>query len=142
MPYPTIESASEPVSPQLEPPEVEPSIDQESVARQAVRRTLEDWARAWSEQRVEDYLAYYAPEFVPEGGSDRAAWERTRRERILGASKISIDLRDLEIDFPSEQAEARFQQVYTAANYSDTTAKVLVFESRQGDWRILSERSQ
>ena len=45
-------------------------------------KTVNAWAKAWSDKDVAAYLAFYATDFRAPGGVSRASWEKARRERI------------------------------------------------------------
>ena len=45
----------------------------EPAAKPAQLQLVDDWSRAWSEQRVEAYFEAYSPRFTPPQGLDRAA---------------------------------------------------------------------
>jgi hypothetical protein len=44
-----------------------------------VETALQEWLRAWSERRADDYLNFYDPRYAPLGGVDRAVWAKQRR---------------------------------------------------------------
>ncbi|MGH8245574.1 MAG: tetratricopeptide repeat protein, partial [Gammaproteobacteria bacterium] len=48
-----------------------------------ILRTVDLWAAAWSSKDVDAYLSFYAPEFAPEEGGPRSAWNETRKKRLL-----------------------------------------------------------
>ena len=43
---------------------------------------VRQWAQAWSDQRVEDYLESYSSGFLPPGGRSLERWQDQRRQRI------------------------------------------------------------
>ena len=67
------------------------------------------------------------------------AWERERRERIVGKRSISVQLSDLTIDVQKGQATAKFQQAYKANNFQSNSRKTLTLEERNGKWLIVRE---
>ncbi len=104
--------------------------------------TVTAWARAWSEQRVEDYLAFYAAGFQPPGGMSRAAWEGQRRERVSGPSRIHVKvaLRDVRVQSP-DRVEIELLQSYESDSHSDVVVKTLELVLEAGGWKIARERS-
>ena len=102
--------------------------------------TLESWALAWSEQRIEDYLDVYSPRFVPSDGLDRASWQRQRRARILAPQTIHVGLAFVEVEEVSEElSRVRFVQSYESDSYSDVVRKVIDLERGADGWKILRE---
>ena len=101
------------------------------------------WARAWSGQRVGDYLSFYASSFVPPGGDSRSDWEELRRQRLTTPEFIEVTLSGFEtrIDGPI-RAMVSFDQEYRSSTFEDRVAKTLELV-REGDlWKILSEGSE
>ncbi|MEM7351315.1 MAG: hypothetical protein AAF657_10945 [Acidobacteriota bacterium] len=107
----------------------------------SVRDFVLDWARSWSEQRVDDYLAHYASNFRPPNGLGRGDWEAQRRQRISSPASIEVGVEQLEIvTVASRAAVATFVQSYRSATYKDRVAKLLDLVREGGEWRILEER--
>ncbi len=104
--------------------------------------SLFTWAEAWSQQRVDDYLAFYSRDFqVPEQRS-RTEWEEERRERIEKPSFIDLSLSAVQAVFLDPQrVSIRFRQRYRSATYEDVVLKVVVMGWEEGGWRILRENT-
>ncbi|MFM7025626.1 MAG: YybH family protein [Limnohabitans sp.] len=108
-------------------------------SRDQVRQSIERWSRAWSARDVNTYLDAYARSFVPAGGQDKAAWEQTRRQRILSKSAIAHEIRNLQITLDGNKATARFEQTYTADHLRSVGPKTLQLELNGDKWLIVSE---
>jgi EAL domain-containing protein (putative c-di-GMP-specific phosphodiesterase class I) len=109
----------------------------------AVIYRVNSWARAWSDQRVADYLSSYARSFEPPNGLSRGAWEAQRRQRLLAPTSISVAIRDLEVTLPNpELARATFLQLYKSPTFGDETRKTLELVREDGDWKIAVEQSE
>ncbi len=107
----------------------------------SVRDFVLAWARAWSEQRVDAYLACYASNFRAPGGIRRGTWEAQRRERISSPGSINVSVEQLKIiTVASQIAVATFVQSYRSDNYHDRVSKLLDLVREDGEWRILEER--
>ncbi len=133
-PQPLDPLAASPPDPR--PPAPEPPVPDTS----QVVTVIEDWARAWSDQRTGDYLAAYAAAFQPPDGLDRPAWEAQRRNRISAPSWIEVTLGDTLVYFTgSGHAMATFRQSYSSNTFSDEVEKSLTLIREEGRWRILSE---
>ena len=117
-----------------------PSASPAPQAEPAQLRAVNEWARAWSEQRVDDYLEAYSPNFNATAGLDRVTWERQRRARILAPQWIRVDLAFVELEETgTDSGRVRFVQAYQSDSYSDVVRKVLDVE-RQGErWKIVRE---
>ncbi|MGQ9685630.1 MAG: L,D-transpeptidase Cds6 family protein [Thiobacillaceae bacterium] len=109
-------------------------------ARAAVETTVQDWAKAWSRQDVAAYLSYYAGNFVPPRGQDRAAWEAERTQRVQAPRQIKVEVSDLHIEVKGDKAKARFRQRYEADHLKGTYRKTLDLELQDGQWKIVRER--
>jgi len=128
-----------PVPAESVPAPVEPEPVEE--AGPAVLDRLEAWALAWSEQQVDEYLAFYSAEFQPKRGS-RETWSAQRRTRIERPQRIEVRISEIETNFPSaERAEVSFLQEYASESYRDTTRKVLELVREDDGWMILTEGS-
>ncbi len=127
----------------VRPPLVESGPTAEERAAKEAQAAIAAWAAAWSGQRVEDYLAFYAADFRPPDGLDRPAWEAQRRGRLTRPRSIEVEVGNLEvrIDGP-ERAVARFSQSYRSDLFADRVTKVLELGRRDGLWKIVSERAE
>lgn len=109
--------------------------------RLAVLNAVAGWARAWSEQNPDKYLAYYAADYAPEDMT-RSAWEDERRSRLTRPAWIKVTLEEQEVVVEAEDAVVvTLKQRYLASNYRDTSLKRLTLALRDGNWVITSEAS-
>jgi uncharacterized protein (TIGR02266 family) len=100
------------------------------------------WARAWSDQKPEDYLAAYGAGFEPPAGLSRSQWEAQRRQRLTSPNFIEVLVEDLQVTVLSETAaEGRFLQTYRSDRFQDQGKKTLILVREGGQWRIQEERS-
>lgn len=105
-----------------------------------IRQSLDRWSRAWSTRNMPAYLAAYAPNFVPEGGQNRLAWEQSRQQRILSKQTITHEIRNLQISIDGDnKATARFEQTYVADGLRLVGPKVLRLERSAQTWLIVAE---
>lgn len=116
--------------------------DPAHVSRNLIERTRL-WAQAWMERDVNAYIGFYSPTFKPEQGSYES-WEANRRDRLRGASKIEIDIADIQVvpsfDDPSLY-ELSFTQSYRSNNYQEKSRKTLVWKQISGKWQIIREKN-
>lgn len=128
-------SAAAPAAPAATEPRAAPNDG----AGEAIRRTVLDWAAAWSRKDVAAYLAFYGDEFVIPGGRSRAAWESERRARVGKPGSISVELEDLQVEVDGAKAVARFRQHYNSDSFSASASKMLELTRSGNSWRIRRE---
>lgn len=131
------ELISGPVEPEPEPEPSEASV----LELEDPTAVVQAWARAWSEQRVEDYLSFYARDFVPADSSSREEWKALRRTRVAGPEWIDVrvalaDLQPLEDD----RIAVVFLQSYESDLMTDVVLKTLEMVREDGVWKIAAER--
>ena len=106
-----------------------------------VEDAVQTWASAWSSKDMNAYLAAYAPDFKPAQKQSRKNWETSRRDRIMGKSRISVKLSGLTVLVNGSKASARFKQDYSADSLHVVSQKTLDLV-RVGDrWLIAKESS-
>ena len=115
---------------------VDPSADDERSVTDAVG----NWAKAWSSQDVDKYLASYADSFKTPKGESRKAWEQQRRERISAPKSISVELMNQNVTVvDSNNAKVTFKQSYKGAGKAIRTDKTLLLKKENGSWLIEQE---
>lgn len=102
-----------------------------------IRAAVQAWASAWSRKDMASYLGAYGKEFDAPGG--RKSWEEERRKRILGKSKISVQVSNLDIKISGNKAQARFKQDYDADSLSVNSRKTLDLVRADNRWVIVRE---
>lgn len=100
---------------------------------------VQAWASAWEDQDMGGYLGAYAKTFQPKGQTSRAAWEKERRERIVGRAKINVGISDLSVKVDGDKAQARFRQQYSSGNLNVSSRKTLDMVNQGGRWAIVRE---
>ena len=133
-----------------DPPEartIEDEVARQTAYTAEVEALLEAWVEAWTSQRVDDYLAFYAPAFRPED-LERGAWEDQRRARISSPSFIQVRLKGVNVlvqpgrDAAPPAARATFLQSYRSDSFKDTVLKTLELVRESGRWHIVGESSE
>ncbi|MDT0633555.1 tetratricopeptide repeat protein [Spectribacter hydrogenooxidans] len=111
--------------------------------RAAIRASVQQWARAWSEQDVEAYLGSYAADFRPADGRSRTAWADNRRERVAAPERIRVGIDDFRITLLDDAtAEISFRQHYQSDTYEDRVRKTLLMARTDDGWQILRETDE
>lgn len=140
-------SEPEPIAPaaELEPEpavvdRLELPVEPDHFGADEVVQTVRAWARSWTNQRVDDYLSFYALAFEPADGQSRELWERLRRERIVRPRSISVTVEQVSPQIIGDRAQVSFVQSYTSDTFNDVVTKSMLLERVSGRWRILEER--
>jgi tetratricopeptide (TPR) repeat protein len=116
------------------------AVDSSDAVAAAAIASVNAWAKAWGSKDIAGYLNAYGPEFTPEGGLSRAAWEQQRRERINRAGRISVRVANPSVTKLSEgRVRVKFTQDYRADNFSDQVSKVLELKDSGGGFKISRE---
>jgi ketosteroid isomerase-like protein len=110
-------------------------------SRAAVEAAVHHWAKSWASKDIGAYLASYGREFDPPGRMNRTQWEQERRARILGKSKISVEINDLSVSVNGNRAVAHFRQNYSADRLHVTSRKTLELQRSGEHWAIVRESS-
>lgn len=106
-----------------------------------VLKTVEEWAKNWSEQNAAKYFSFYSQDFKTPGGQSRTAWEKTRKDRILKPKKIGVEVLNPEVKFTdASHAVVSFKQNYHSDTLKSSVTKTLSLVKENGEWRIQQER--
>ena len=118
-----------------------PDAAKQEAAKDAkeVTAAVQAWAAAWAAKDMKAYLAAYGKEFDPPGRMTRTAWEKEREARIVGKSKITVQVSDLNVSVNGNQATARFRQAYSADSLNVSSRKTLDLVESNGRWLIVRE---
>jgi hypothetical protein len=105
-----------------------------------VERILKHWAKSWAQKDFQKYADFYSAAFKTSQFPSKQVWLDHRRPRIIGKSKILVELDAIKVEFLSDhRAQATFSQRYESGSLKLNTRKkvLLVFEDKT--WRIQSE---
>lgn len=108
-------------------------------AGKEVEAAVRAWAAAWASKDMNGYLSAYGKEFDPPGKLSRQAWEQERRSRIVGKSKITVQISDLDVAVTGNKAVARFHQNYSADALKVSSRKTLELVKNGDRWTIVRE---
>jgi len=145
-PIVTPASAPAPVKPEAAKPahEAKPGSAPTEIkadAEAAVLKTLNGWAKAWSSKNISGYLGFYAKDFKVPGGENRAAWEKSRKERIGKPKSIHVAIESPRVTLSDAgHASVTFKQAYKSAALSTSTQKTIVLVKIGDKWLIQQER--
>ena len=135
---PAVVAAVEPAKPAAE----KPAPPKAAAGGSDVLDAVNAWAKAWSAQDVDRYLASYARDFKTPGGEARAEWEKGRRQRIAAPKNISVTVDAPKVSLTGDnQATVTFRQGYRSdVVKTANTTKTLVMAKTDGRWLIQQER--
>lgn len=141
---PTPSVATTPSMPVVTAPAVKPTEPAKTAAKPAagdVLKTVNHWAKAWSDNDVPGYLACYAPDFQTPGGEPRADWEAARKARIAKSKKIDVRVESPKVSFTdSNRVAVTFRQNYRSSNLRVASTKTLILVKAGDRWLIQQER--
>jgi tetratricopeptide (TPR) repeat protein len=105
-----------------------------------VIKTVNAWAKAWSEKDIPAYLAFYGTDFRAPGGVARGTWEKGRRERISKPKSIEVAVVSPKISFIDDtHARVSFKQSYHSDAIKSNTLKILEMSKTGDKWFINQE---
>ena len=134
-------TAAAPAATPAPAPAAAPDAAKQEGAKDAkeVTAAVQAWAAAWAAKDMKAYLAAYGKDFDPPGRMTRAAWEKERESRIVGKSKITVQVSDLNVSVNGNKATARFRQAYSADSLNVSSRKTLDLVESNGRWLIVRE---
>src|SRR4051812_12806029 len=110
-------------------------------AETEVLKSVNHWAKTWSDNDVAGYLACYAADFQTPGGEPRADWEASRKIRIAKPKKIDVRVESPKVKFADNNRVAvTFRQSYRSSNLKVASTKTLVLVKTGERWLIQQER--
>ncbi len=110
---------------------------------EAVLGAVKQWAGVWSNRDASGYLASYAPDYSPENGKSRRAWEAERRDRVSSPSYIKVEVIDPVVVMTGDStAEVKFRQTYDSDRLKGhSVRKTLTLVRSKSGWQISRERN-
>jgi outer membrane protein assembly factor BamE len=129
------------LKPDVIPPFPEPKPAAAAVGDDPVLKSLNTWVSAWAQRDEEAYIASYDASFVPQGGGNRADWEKRRRLLLGVAKNIEIKVDSPSVDRNEDgTATVTFNQFYRSDSYRDAVVKQVRMVERGGRWLIVDEK--
>jgi tetratricopeptide (TPR) repeat protein len=106
-----------------------------------VIKAVHNWAKAWSDNDVNGYLAFYAPSFETPSGQPRSDWEASRKLRIAKPKKIDVTVESPKVKLlENGRAAVTFRQNYRSPGLKVASTKTLVMVKAGDHWMIQQER--
>jgi tetratricopeptide (TPR) repeat protein len=140
-PEPKVDAKPEPKSEAKPAPEAAKPAAQPTAAGDDIVQVVNSWAQAWSKKDVDGYLGFYASDFKTPNGEARAAWEKSRRQRIGAPKTISVTVQAPKVSVLGDKASVTFRQGYRSdVLAARTSTKTLVLAKSNGRWLIQQEK--
>lgn len=118
-----------------------PTTSEEGVAllqrlsNEKAENLVKSWAKAWSDQNVEQYLRHYSDDYRPLGSSlSHKEWVDQRHIRLTNKKFIKVKVSDFEVVDMSDKFAVNFNQHYQSERINDRIKKQLVFEKEGDNW--------
>lgn len=147
---PTAVTASKPTQiaakSEAEPPKVEVKQPSKLIAinntdHEDALKTVENWARSWSNKDTNSYLAHYSKEFQTPKGEPRKIWANERRARIESKGRINVKIEAPKVKLEGRTATVKFRQIYSSDQLTANSRKTLELVKQDGKWLITQERT-
>ncbi len=101
---------------------------------------ITNWAEAWSNRDMEQYLSHYSDQFAPPDGMGLDEWQ-TQLQQDLDADEqaMEVDVNGFSIQPDGDTATVSFSRHLRSAHSDHTSLKTLVMKMERGVWRIVRE---
>ena len=120
-----------------------------SSTKESLVEAIDEWANAWSNKNVSNYLSTYSKDFSVPGNRSRKNWENLRKDRLSRPKFIRVTLEYQRfVQVEEDLVDVFFRQTYSSNTYRDVTdkvlrmTKVLRMRKEDSDWKILIERAR
>ncbi|MFL2505487.1 MAG: hypothetical protein ACJ0Q2_10415 [Candidatus Azotimanducaceae bacterium] len=120
-----------------------------SSTRESLVEAIDQWAKAWSNKNIRNYLSSYSKDFSVPGNRSRKNWESLRKDRLSRPKFIRVTLEYQRfVQVEEDVVDVFFRQTYSSNTYRDVTdkvlrmTKVLRMRKEDSDWKILIERAR
>lgn len=125
---------------QLPNDQVITDINQADASR-LVKQAIENWRQAWSGQNLSSYLSFYdKTDFIPKQGMSYQTWKEGRYRSLTYPKFIDVKLDDIQITpISATMMRTRFLQRYHSNLFKDDIYKVLLWQKKAGQWKIVQE---
>lgn len=106
----------------------------------SLEKKVRDWARAWSSQITDDYLAFYHSEFTSRN-MDYAQWRVYKNSLNRRYTYINVDVNSIRTFKHSKYWMTQFEQVYESNLFRSKTLKRLYWVGAANNPKIISEKT-
>ncbi len=97
-----------------------------------------EWARAWQEKEIDEYMSFYFKEFTGKG-KNWHEWKAYKKRLSEKYKDIDINIDNLRIFKENGVALAKFDQTYKAGAFFSFGEKELYLKRLSSQWNIVDE---
>ena len=114
---------------------------QEADSITIVKKSTENWRKAWSNQDIQAYLSFYdSKAFIPKNSTAFSTWKKSRYRSVLRPKFIKITTADLKaIALADNLVRVEFYQTYQSDRFKDSINKVMLWKKTGEQWKIVQE---
>ena len=137
---PTIDSQKN-VQPEPEPlpADSRPAVKKSAMAEERIKALVEAWRKAWEEERLDDYIAFYHPAFESKN-KNRAAWKKYKKILNLRNKLIRVKISDVKVSLAESNVYVLFRQYYRSDSFKAGGFKLLELKMDKDSWKIYREK--
>ena len=138
--------------PEATPPEKEPSAKKpevktfeialpakEQASEEQIKALVESWRKTWEEKRLDDYIAFYHPDFESKN-KNRAAWKNYKKILNLRNKLIRVKISDVKVSLAESNVYVLFRQYYRSDSFKAGGFKLLELKMDKDSWKIYREK--
>lgn len=106
-----------------------------------VQKATQDWASAWNERRLDDYMAEYSPNFSFKGGK-REAYRNYKKSVFAGYKTMSVKFDKVRVITHPKYALSIMNQDFRGDNHFSSVGRKILYWERAKDtqkWQITHE---
>jgi tetratricopeptide (TPR) repeat protein len=121
-----------------------PAPGNPSTVEADILAAIERWRAAWQSRDAASYLAAYAPDFRPQGGSPIQTWRTARATRLTSAHTVSVTLENMRLESLRDATRIRaiFTEHLRADDFQRTRRKTLEWKRTATGWLIVRETAE
>jgi len=107
--------------------------------RKELLKTVENWKNAWEEERIDDYIQYYANSFTSQG-KNLSQFKKYKSNVFSLYKVLNIKLDNFSVFRHNNGYVIQFFQDYSASNMSAVGYKTLYITQIDNSWKIIGEK--
>jgi L,D-transpeptidase YnhG len=119
---------------------VQDTVISGQTAPDQVKKSIQTWARAWSQKNITAYLNAYDTSFAPPSSQSRKAWAKERTSQFERKALEPVTLSNVLVKVNGNQAVVTFLHSYQSDQLMVSDRKTLQLVKRANEWRIAKER--
>ena len=109
--------------------------------RSIINNILTSWAKAWSEEKWDDYIKHYSQDFHDNTRGNLNKFKQYKRAVFNNPGTPSVKISSINILRSQDYAVATFKQHYTSSTIQDVGKKTLYFKKDEFyNWKIVAEQ--